>query len=84
MAPARVAQARDLLAGSSAIVISIAGFPLGSATTATKAAEASEVVRLGAREVDMVLNVGALKEGDDAYGARPACGGERPAARRSR
>ena len=40
------------------------GFPLGANHTTVKRAEASEAVRLGARELDMVINVGALKSGD--------------------
>ena len=40
------------------------GFPLGATTGASKTFEAEEAVRAGAREIDMVLNVGALKAGD--------------------
>jgi len=40
------------------------GFPLGANLTATKRAEAADLVRVGARELDMVLNVGALKSGE--------------------
>ena len=39
-------------------------FPLGASTTRTKVAEAKEVVENGAGEVDMVINIGALKSGD--------------------
>jgi deoxyribose-phosphate aldolase len=65
VAPARVALAARLLARTPVRVISIAGFPLGSTTSALKAAEAQAVVAAGASEVDMVQNVGALKEGDE-------------------
>ena len=41
----------------------VIGFPLGANTSETKAAEAQEAVRNGAEELDMVLNIGALKEG---------------------
>jgi deoxyribose-phosphate aldolase len=45
-------------------VCSVAGFPLGATTTAGKVAEAGDAVDEGAREVDMVLNIGALRSGD--------------------
>ncbi|HEY0565884.1 MAG TPA: deoxyribose-phosphate aldolase [Terriglobales bacterium] len=40
------------------------GFPLGANLTATKRSEAAEMVKLGAHELDMVLNIGALKSGE--------------------
>ena len=43
------------------------GFPLGYALTATKAEEAAHLVELGCREVDMVINIAALLEGDDDF-----------------
>jgi deoxyribose-phosphate aldolase len=52
------------LAGSGVAVASVAGFPLGASVTEVKAAEAAAAVADGAREVDMVLCVGALKAGD--------------------
>ena len=60
--PVHVADAAALLKGEAPIVCSVVGFPFGTHTPATKAAETAEVIRLGAREVDMVLRVGALKE----------------------
>ncbi|OIP88513.1 MAG: deoxyribose-phosphate aldolase [Syntrophobacterales bacterium CG_4_8_14_3_um_filter_58_8] len=63
--PVHVADAAALLKGESPIVCSVVGFPFGTHTPAAKAAEAAEVIRLGAREVDMVLRVGALKEDRD-------------------
>lgn len=54
----------DLLKGSSTKAIAVVGFPLGAAATATKAFEARESVRAGAQEIDMVLNIGALKSRD--------------------
>lgn len=54
------------LAGSPVKVCTVAGFPLGAATTATKVAETTEAVAAGATEIDMVLNVGALLSGDTA------------------
>ncbi len=52
------------LAGSDVMVCTVAGFPLGATLPAVKAFEAREAIALGAVEVDMVLNVGALKSGD--------------------
>jgi deoxyribose-phosphate aldolase len=51
------------LAGSGVLVCVVAGFPLGAATSATKAFEAGEAVCNGAAEIDMVVDVGALKDG---------------------
>ncbi len=47
-------------------VCTVIGFPLGATLTSVKRAEAVEVLRLGADELDMVINVGALKSGDTA------------------
>ena len=58
---------RELLAGSPVKVCCVVGFPLGAMATAAKAFEAAQVVRDGAAEIDMVLNLGALKAGDDAW-----------------
>jgi deoxyribose-phosphate aldolase len=55
---------RAELAGSAVKVCTVVGFPLGATSTESKAAEASIAVRDGAQEVDMVINVGALKSGD--------------------
>ena len=52
------------LAGSDVTPASVLAFPHGTALPETKAAEASALARLGARELDMVMNVGALKSGD--------------------
>lgn len=52
------------LAGSPVKVCTVAGFPLGAASTATKVAETLEAVTHGAREIDMVINLGALLSGD--------------------
>jgi len=62
--PAWVALAAERLRGSAVRVCTVAGFPLGATTTPAKRAEAAECVKLGAHEVDMVLNVGALRWGD--------------------
>jgi deoxyribose-phosphate aldolase len=54
----------DNVRGRSIAVCSVVGFPLGAMHTAAKAYEAERAVKDGATELDMVLNVGALKSGD--------------------
>ncbi|OFZ81624.1 MAG: deoxyribose-phosphate aldolase, partial [Bdellovibrionales bacterium RIFOXYD1_FULL_55_31] len=53
--------AAELLNSCSTLPIAVVGFPLGAASTGSKAYEAQEAVRAGAREIDMVINIGALK-----------------------
>jgi deoxyribose-phosphate aldolase len=62
--PTWVRRAATKLRGSGVVTCTVIGFPLGANTTAIKAMEARRALREGAREVDMVLNVGALKSGD--------------------
>src|SRR5215510_14239878 len=62
--PAWVALAARLLRGSGVGVCSVVGFPLGATTADTKAYETRRAIFDGAREIDMVINVGALKSGD--------------------
>lgn len=57
----------DKLSGSDVKVAAVAGFPLGAMSTASKVFEAREAVEAGASEIDMVINVGALKEGRYEY-----------------
>ncbi|MEZ4580094.1 MAG: deoxyribose-phosphate aldolase [Caldilineaceae bacterium] len=64
--PTRVAQCAELLADSNVAVCSVAGFPLGATLPSVKAFETEQVIAAGATEVDMVLNVGRLKDGDYA------------------
>jgi len=52
------------LAGSPVKVCTVVGFPLGATSTEAKVAETAAAVRAGAQEVDMVINVGALRSGD--------------------
>ena len=60
--PSFTALARELLSGFPQIAVGGAvGFPSGAPTTATKVAEARELVRLGCTELDMVINVGMLR-----------------------
>lgn len=65
--PCWIDVAKKELAGSDVNVCVVIGFPLGAMTTEAKVFEASDAVKKGADEVDMVLNVGKLKDGDDAY-----------------
>ena len=62
--PTYVGQAAAVLAGSNVKVCTVAGFPLGAHTAEVKSAEASQAIRDGAAEIDMVINIGALKSGD--------------------
>jgi deoxyribose-phosphate aldolase len=55
---------RQELAGSPVKVCTVVGFPLGATSTEAKVAETQTAVREGAREIDMVINIGALKSGD--------------------
>jgi len=61
--PAWVALAVQELHGAKANVGTTIGFPLGAYLTTVKRFEAAEVLRLGATELDMVMNIGALKSG---------------------
>ncbi|HJZ70910.1 MAG TPA: deoxyribose-phosphate aldolase [Vicinamibacterales bacterium] len=62
--PAWVALAARLLAGSGVGVCSVVGFPLGATTADVKGYETQRAIFDGAREIDMVINVGALKSGE--------------------
>jgi deoxyribose-phosphate aldolase len=62
--PYWVALAASELEGSPVKVCTVAGFPLGVSATATKVAETEAAIRVGAREIDMVLNVGELRGGN--------------------
>ena len=64
--PTYVELVQKELAGSSVKVCAVVGFPLGANTVATKVAEATAAVQAGAVEIDMVINIGALKGGDTA------------------
>lgn len=63
--PAFVHLAADALRGSDVKVCTVIGFPLGANTTVTKALETRDAVANGADEIDMVINVGALKARND-------------------
>ena len=63
--PVHVPDAASFLKDTGVIVCSVIGFPFGTHPAKIKAAETKEVIRLGAQEVDMVIWIGALKEGRD-------------------
>jgi len=65
--PTWVRLAAELLRGSEVLTCTVVGFPLGANEPAIKAMEARRAIRNGAREIDMVINVGALKSGNDAH-----------------
>ncbi len=57
-----VSRCSDILKGSDVKIAAVVGFPLGACTTATKAFETEEACKGGASEIDMVINIGALKD----------------------
>ncbi len=63
--PSWVGTCAKLLAGSPVKVCTVIGFPLGATTSTAKSVETRDAIANGAREIDMVINVGALKSGDD-------------------
>ncbi|WP_204656767.1 deoxyribose-phosphate aldolase [Gemmiger formicilis] len=65
--PCNVALVHEALAGSGVKTCSVIGFPFGTHTTAIKVAEAEGAIADGADEIDMVINVGRLLDGDEAY-----------------
>ena len=64
--PSYVALSAQYLRGSGVKVCTVVGFPLGSTTPTVKAIEARDAIANGADEIDMVINIGALKSGNDA------------------
>lgn len=65
--PSYVPMCKDLLSGSKVKVCTVIGFPLGATTTETKRFEAEQALRNGAQEIDMVINIGRLKQGENEY-----------------
>ncbi|MGI6066087.1 MAG: deoxyribose-phosphate aldolase [Bacillota bacterium] len=65
--PVHVKFAVEELKGTGVDVCTVIGFPLGATTTGAKEYETEETVNNGAREVDMVINIGALKAGENRY-----------------
>ncbi|MBC8428707.1 MAG: deoxyribose-phosphate aldolase [FCB group bacterium] len=65
--PAHVKYASELLNESDVLVCSVVGFPLGMSTSEIKAKEAKKAVSEGAGEIDMVINVAAMSDGEHEY-----------------
>lgn len=78
--PARIALAAEALKGTDVTPCCVVGFPLGAIPSESKAAETQVAVSNGAREIDMVINIGAAKDGDwemvqsDIAQVKKACG----------
>ena len=65
--PVHVMLAKELLKGSDVLVCTVVGFPLGANTIAIKKAETLDAIKNGADEIDMVINIGKVKEHDYQY-----------------
>lgn len=65
--PCHVKYAAEYLKDSDVKVCTVIGFPLGATTSATKAFETSDAITNGADEIDMVMNIGAMKDKDYDY-----------------
>jgi len=76
----QVPHAAQCLTGQRVNICAVVGFPLGAGLSETKAFEAERAIAAGAGEVDMVLNIGGLKDGlfdqvrDDIAQVKQACG----------
>ncbi len=65
--PCYVSLCSELLKGTNVKVCTVIGFPLGATTTEAKRFEAEQAISNGAEEIDMVINIGRLKQGDYDY-----------------
>ena len=65
--PSRVKLCKELLEGSGVRIGAVVGFPLGASSTSVKLFEACDAIADGADEIDFVVNVGAVKDGDWDY-----------------
>ena len=78
--PSRIALVAEQLKGTDVTPCCVVGFPLGAIPTESKAAETAVAVKNGAGEIDMVINIGAAKDGDwalvesDIAAVKAACG----------
>ncbi|MBR2698553.1 MAG: deoxyribose-phosphate aldolase [Clostridia bacterium] len=78
--PSRIALAAAELAGTDVTPCCVVGFPLGAIPSESKAAETAVAVKNGAREIDMVIDIGRAKDGDwdyvqaDIEAVKAACG----------
>lgn len=64
VSPIYVKLCKSILKNTDVKVCSVVGFPLGNSTTNTKVFEAQEIIKNGADEIDMVINISALKSAD--------------------
>ncbi|MEF2229637.1 MAG: deoxyribose-phosphate aldolase [Pseudodesulfovibrio sp.] len=78
--PSAIARIARTLADAAPVPVCVIGFPLGATLPEVKAYETAAVVESGAREIDMVLNLGAFKDGDDSLARRDIAGVVRAAA----
>ena len=65
--PCFISIAKDALKGSDVLVCTVIGFPLGAMTTESKVFETSDAIKKGADEIDMVINISALKDKNYSY-----------------
>jgi len=65
--PTHIARCRSILAGSQVKICTVVGFPLGANSTIVKSFEAGSAEEMGADEIDMVINIGALKDNELAF-----------------
>lgn len=65
--PCNIVKAKELLKDTDTKICTVVGFPLGQMTTEAKSYETKEAIFLGAEEVDMVINIGKLKDKDYDY-----------------
>ncbi len=65
--PSHVGMCAKRLSGSRVKVCTVIGFPLGATSSQAKSFEAAQAIRDGAQEVDMVINIGMLKSGNDDF-----------------
>ncbi|MDF2945655.1 MAG: deoxyribose-phosphate aldolase [Bacillales bacterium] len=63
--PTWVKTASEILKNTDVLVCTVIGFPLGATTSEVKAFETKNAIENGAQEIDMVINIGALKDGDN-------------------
>lgn len=77
--PGNISLAKKFLGASDVAICTVIGFPLGANTTETKVFETKNAISIGANEIDMVLNIGAVKSGnwklveDDIRAVKNAC-----------
>jgi len=62
--PCHIEYAKTILKDSAVKITTVVGFPLGASTTEVKAFETKDALKKGATEIDMVANIGAIKDGD--------------------